>query len=358
MKSWSTRFALSATVLSVLGLLACGGSSGSSSSPTPGVSGVHSAYVANVGAGTISEYAIDSGGKLTEIKGSPFSISANATALQMTPNGKFLYAMDPAKNTIVELSIDSTTGVLTTVGTQTTTATPSSLAVDTGGKFLYVGNSGASSISVYAIGTDGKLTEAAFSPVAVNGPVNSVVVSPKGGFLFAAVPSTGSVYEFTLNTTTGALTPNAGSPISIGTHPRYVAVASDETYIIDIDQSSLLYRANMDSTGALTTAPFSPFNANTDPAYATSNGGYLYVMSGTGKVITSLNFQTSGAPFQVSTVLLGNGPHAMAISGTYLYAVNGGDNTVSQFSLSAGAATALSPTTVTTGTTPDAIAVR
>lgn len=358
MKLWSARLALGAVALSVLGLVACGGSSGTSNSPTPGVSGVHSAYVANAGAGTISEYAIDSNGKLTEIPGSPFSISANATALQMTPNGNFLYALDPAKNTIVEMSINSTSGVLTIVGTQTTTSTPSSLTVDNSGKFLYVGNSGANNISVYAIGADGKLTEASFSPVAVNGPVKSVVVSPKGGFLFATIPSTGSIYEFKLDTTTGALTPNAGSPIMIGTTPRYVAVDTNETFVIVIDQSGLINRANMDSTGALTIAPFSPFTANTDPAYATVNGGYVYVLSGNGKVITTLSFQSNGAPFQVSATQLGNGPNAMSISGNFLYATNAGDNTVSQFSLSAGVATVLSPTTVTSGTTPDAIAVR
>ena len=355
-----SRISLLFLVVATLAVIGCGGSSGSSNSPTPGVSGVHSAYVANSGAGTISEYAIDDKGGLHGIAGSPLSAGINPTMLAMTSDGNFLYAVDPVKNVIAEFSINSTTGVLTSIGTQNVTATPSSVAMDSKGKFLYVGNNAANNIAVYAVGSDGKLTEAPYSPIAVNGPVQALTVSAKGTYLFASIPSTGSVYEFALDST-GLPPPHAGSPISIGTNPRYVAVSPDETFAIVLDQLGLVNRVNIDaSTGALTLAAFSPFTANAGPAKAIidSTNTYVFIMSDLNKAVTTISFQSSGAPFQVSVTATGNGPSAMAPSGSFFYIVNRDDNTVSEFSLSAGAATTLSPATVETGTTPLAIAVR
>jgi 6-phosphogluconolactonase (cycloisomerase 2 family) len=342
-----------------LGAIACGGGSGKADSPTPGVSGVHSAYVANAGSGDISEYAIDDKGVLHIINGSPMAISANATALTMTPDGNFLYAMDPVKKVIVELSINSSSGVLTSVGTQTTASTPSSMAMDSKGKFLYVGNS-ANSLSIFAIGSDGKLTETSFSPVALNGPVQSVTVSPKGTYLFASVPSTGVFYEFSLDATSGMPTQVAGSPVAIG-NPKFVAVAPNEAYAIVIDQSGLINRLEIvPGTGALAVAAFSPFNAGVAPdaAVIDSTSTYVYVITGLGKAIATLSFQTNGAPFQVTNTIIGNSPAGMALSSTFMYAVAAGDNTISEFSVAAGLPTAISPVTLATGTTPSALVVR
>jgi hypothetical protein len=355
------RMMVAFLVVATLGVVACGGGNGTASSPTPGVSGVHSAYIANSGSADISEYAIDDKGVLHIIAGSPFAISANATALTMTPDGNFLYAMDPVKYVIVEMSINSSSGLLTSVGTVTTSSTPSSLAVDSKGKFLYVGNTAANTISVYAIGTDGKLTEATYSPVTVNGPVQSLTVSAKGTYLFASVPSTGVIYEFSLDATTGAPTQFAGSPIAIGVNPKFVAVAPSEAYAIVIDQSGLINRVNITAgTGALSVAAFSPFNAGfaPDSALIDSTNTYVNFVSGIGRSITTVSFQTNGAPFQVTSTTVGTNAKGMALSSTFMYAIAAGDNTVSEYSVTTGVPTAISPVTLATGTTPSAIVVR
>jgi 6-phosphogluconolactonase (cycloisomerase 2 family) len=279
----------------------------------------------------------------------------------MTPDGNFLYAMDPAKSLIVEMSINSTSGLLTSVGTVTTTSTPSSMTVDPKGKFLYVGNSGANAYSVYAIGTDGKLTETAFSPILVNGPVQSVTVSPKGTYLFASVPSTGVIYEYSLDATTGVPTLLGGAPVTVGASPRFVAVSPDETFAVVLDNSGLINRMNIASaTGALTLAPFSPFNAGSGPNFAVvdSTNTYVYVINGTGNSITTISFQSNGAPAQANAIHFTSTPAGMALSGAFLYAVDSGSNTVSEYSVSAAVTTPLSPATLATGTTPSAIAVR
>jgi 6-phosphogluconolactonase (cycloisomerase 2 family) len=355
------RMIVALLVVATFGTIGCGGGNGTASSPTPGVSGVHSAYVANAGSGDISEYAIDDKGILHIIAGSPFAISANATALTMTPDGNFLYAMDPVKNVIVELSINSSSGLLTSIGNLTTTSTPSSMAVDPKGKFLYVGNTGANTISVFSIGTDGKLTETGFSPVVVNGPVQSVTVSAKGTYLFAAVPSIGVFYEFSLDATSGVPTQVAGSPVTVGKNPKFVAVAPNEAYAIVIDQSGLVNRLEIaPGTGALALSAFSPFDAGLAPdsAVIDSTSTYVWVISGISKAITTLSFQSNGAPFQVTDTIVGTTPKGLALSGTYMYAVAAGDNTVSEYSVAAGLPTSLSPVTLATGTTPSAIVVR
>ena len=355
------RMIVAFLVVATLGAVACGGGNGTASSPTPGVSGVHSAYVANAGSGNISEYAIDDKGVLHIIAGSPMSISANATALTMTPDGNFLYALDPVKNVIVELSINSSSGLLTSIGTLTTTSTPSSMAVDPKGKFLYVGNTAASTISVFSIGSDGKLTETAFSPVAVNGPVQSVTISAKGTYMFASVPSTGVFYEFSLDATSGAPTQITGSPIALGTSPKFVAVAPNEAFAIVIDQSGLVNRVEITAgTGALAVATFSPFTAGTSPdsAVVDSTNTYIYFINEIGRTITTLSFQSNGAPFQVTNTIIGTNPSGMALSSTFMYAVAAGDNTVSEYLVTAGLPTAISPVTLPTGTTPSAIVVR
>ena len=360
MKFGIGRFSTVVMVAALAVTLGCGGSSKPSTSPTPGVSGVHSAYVANSASASISEYAVDDKGVLHEITGSPFTVSGNPTKLVMTPDGNFLYATDTAKNMIYEMSINSTTGVLTSIGSQASGTTPSAVAIDPKGKFLYVGNSGSNSFSVYAIGSDGKLTETAFSPVTVNGPVEGVNISPKGTYLFASVPSTSSIYEYTLDATTGTPTISSGSPMTVGTAPRFVAVSPNETFAIVLESGGTVNRLDIGSGGTLTLAANSPFTAGATPiqAIVDSTNSYVYVLSGTADAVVTIGFQTTGVPYQVGTVGVGKLPSQMAISGTYLYVANSSDNTVTEFSQSAGVATALSPTTVTTGTTPTSIAVR
>ncbi len=356
-----------AAMLAVLGWVACGGGgNGTAKSTTPGVSGVHSAYVANTTGGSISEYAIDTGGVLHEISGSPITVSGNPVNLAMTPDGNILFASDPVKNTIFIFTINSTTGVLTAGTTQTVTGTPVTMVTSTNGKFLYVGYSGASKISVFSIGSGGALTEAAFSPITVNGPVQSLTASPKGTYLFATVPSTSSVYEFAPDATTGNLTPQ-NSPFTVGNTPGYVAVSPDETFAIVLDNNSLLNRLNIAAGGGLTIAANSPFIAGTKPVYAAidSTNTFIYILNQGGNNISVLTY-TAGAPHAVLNVLTGTTPVSMYLSSSNLYVTNSGDNTIQESAVSTTTTngvtvpsiTALSPVTLATGTKPQGLVVR
>lgn len=356
-------------VILAMGMAACGGGGGIAKSTTPGVSGVHSAYVANTTSGNISEYAIDTTGILHEITGSPFTVTgANPVSLVMSTNGNFLYAADPVKNMIFAMSIDSNSGALTAINSITSGSKPGSMVMSTNGKFLYVGNAGASNISVYSVGTDGKLTETAFSPVAVNGPVQSVTASAKGTYLFATVPSTGAVYEFAPDASTGALTIKGGTPMTVGTNPVYVAVSPDETWAIVLDSNSLLNRLNIGTAGALTLAPNSPFISGSKPIYAVidPSNTFIYLLNQNSDTITVLTF-TAGSPRSVQTVSTGITPAGMALSSSNIYVSNSADNTVNEYSVDfkgtsstspTGLVSQMSPLFLNTGTKPAGVVVR
>src|SRR6202011_1547651 len=92
---------------------------------------------------------------------------------------------------------------------------PFSVAVDPSGKFAYVVNEGDNTVSGYTINaTTGALTPIAGSPFAGTAGTypQPVAVDPSGKFAYVANSSSTTVSGYTINATTGALTPVAGSP--------------------------------------------------------------------------------------------------------------------------------------------------
>jgi 6-phosphogluconolactonase len=259
-------------------------------------SGTH-LYTANafdnngVGQGTISAYSLNtSTGVLTPLANSPYTIAGtNTQPTQIVRAGNFLYVTDQNNNSVEAFAIASGTGALTQNVPGSPFATdvgPFSLAVDPSGSVLYTNNGGAippgqfsgpGSISAFTVNSttgaltpvagnplplsaangitidpSGKfllLTESSFSPV-VNGvsvyPINkttgvlgtlvagspfatggtnafSVSIDPTGQFVYVGNDQSANVSEFTLNSTTGVLTPVAGSPVAAGNSPDYIA---------------------------------------------------------------------------------------------------------------------------------------
>ena len=73
-------------------------------------------------------------------------------ALAIDPGGKFLYVANFTSNNVSAYSINATTGALTAIGLPTIAGTnPRGGAVDPTGQFLYVANLGSSNVSAYSI---------------------------------------------------------------------------------------------------------------------------------------------------------------------------------------------------------------
>ncbi len=108
-------------------------------------------YAANTSSNSISIFTIEASGALQEVSGSPINDAYNdPVALMLDPKGQFLYVANQASNNVAVYSINSSTGLPVGLTTSTTTfsfiteTSPSVLAADPTGNYLFVGNQGSS----------------------------------------------------------------------------------------------------------------------------------------------------------------------------------------------------------------------
>jgi len=92
--------------------------------------------------------------------------------------------------------------------------------VDVAVEYAYVVNFGAGNVSAYSLDTTtGALTPVRGSPYAAGGDPNSAAVDPTGKSLYVANLHSNNVSAFTIDTTSGALAQLKNSPFQAGTQP-------------------------------------------------------------------------------------------------------------------------------------------
>lgn len=146
-------------------------------------------YATSQNSNEISAYAVDyQSGALTQLNGSPFTGTGDKpVALVAAPNGKFLYTINNKDSSVTEFAI-GTDGKLYGQTTYNITGTfPVAAAIDSTGSYLYVaftyqlGYSSASpgpgGITIFKINADNSLTTAGTVPVG-NGPTAIAVSNP------------------------------------------------------------------------------------------------------------------------------------------------------------------------------------
>jgi 6-phosphogluconolactonase (cycloisomerase 2 family) len=111
-------------------------------------------YASNFSSNSISIFKIGTATSptaLSEVSGSPLSTGYTApVTLTLDPKGQYLYVANQGSNNVAAYSINSTTALpnilttSTTSGAFATEGSPSFLAFDPSGKYLYVGNQGSS----------------------------------------------------------------------------------------------------------------------------------------------------------------------------------------------------------------------
>jgi 6-phosphogluconolactonase (cycloisomerase 2 family) len=195
------------------------------------------AYAANNGSNNVSAYAIDDDtGVLAAITGSPFKAGTGPQSVTADPSGKFAYVANSGSNDISAYTINAITGILTPVSSSPFAAGtgPVSVAVDASGRFAYVANRDSQTISAYAIiASTGGLRQITGSPYSTGAKTHpsSVTVDPSGRFVYVANDAAGfgldgSIFAYTIDASTGALTPITGSPFATtGSDPVAVTVA-------------------------------------------------------------------------------------------------------------------------------------
>jgi 6-phosphogluconolactonase (cycloisomerase 2 family) len=237
-------------------------------------------------------WSIDSSdGSLTALSGFPMlmqlNLSVDATGTyQMTsdPAGKFLFISSTGQNEILVFAIDSSTGALTAVpGSPFSTVTmggfePGNIATDGLGRFLYAcieSEDGGTEFFGYTIGTTGALTLIPGSPFAANAwelqgdASGHYLVATSGNALGVTGRDDKNLYVFSINQTTGAVTP-VGSPVPTVYSPLKIAMQPPSSngefvYSFSVNDTNTGINAiegyQLDpTTGALTAVTNSPFS--------------------------------------------------------------------------------------------------
>lgn len=101
---------------------------------------------------------------------------------------------------------------------------------------VYTANGGANTLSGFTIGTAGALTATTPATFSTSGSNTEwVAVSPSGQFLYSSNQNSATVSGFTVNATTGNLTPTAPATFSTGagSSPRGVAITPNAQFLYE-----------------------------------------------------------------------------------------------------------------------------
>jgi 6-phosphogluconolactonase (cycloisomerase 2 family) len=231
--------------------------------------------------------------------GSPFVLGASAepsglaVAENLASAGPFLYVADAGK--IDALQVNTGTGALTPVPGSPVTSGPNEyLTVDPMDRFVFAADvdppGGVFAFTINA--STGALTAVPGSPFLVsstfNGPVQSseIVVDPSGSFVYLTLPATGQVAGFSIDGSSGVLTPVPGSPFTAGNGAFAIAVTNAEfLYIASPAADSISGYSINETNGALTPVASSPFAVAGVTALTVDNYGDLYASGGNGMAI-------------------------------------------------------------------------
>ena len=353
--------------LVALGFLACSNNTNSTNGSTaPGI-----LYVVTQGNSSVSAFGINLGNGAISTNGNATATGAMPSAILLPGNAAFVSNSQDNTISSYTLNTDGTLKAGNTTTLKSPGATPMGLAVDSGGTFLFVADQGSNTISVFSI-SSGSLTEVAGSPFSTNdpnspniatGPV-SVAVTPSANFLYVAHQFTNTVGVFAVDSN-GALTQSGAAFYPAGTSPSDLVLAPtpDGNFLY-------LYVANQGSNnvsafavcaktslacpaadGSLKEVQGSPFPAGLAPIAIAGSfdnvGSYLFVADynsnqvsefriSTGTGVLAVNTQptiSTGANPTAIVVRAGSGA-ALSDGGTtnYVYVANKTAGTVSAFS--------------------------
>jgi len=260
------------------------------------------------------------------------------------------YVTLPAQGSVLLLQINGATGAIA-LGSQTPQTeglSPNGLALLPSKKFLYTANSRADTISIFNVGSDGTLTLTGAPTQAGNGPYGAVI-DPLGQYLlvtnsFGSNPSGGDISVFSINPSTGVLTP-VGTPVPANANPTDILFTHSGQFVYVTNPGLGTVTAFSFSAGVLTPLQGSPVFSGAGASALAGDPGdqFLYVVnpsasnpapfastignisafsidSGTGALTPIL-----GSPF---TATNGIGPSAIAVdpSGRFVYAASQGSS--------------------------------
>jgi 6-phosphogluconolactonase len=176
-------------------------------------------FVANQVSNDVSMFQIGAAGTLTLV--STVSVGSGPAGLALSSAG-FLYVPVPNFSSIAVLNTGS--GTLQFVGSYSVSTGVAGIAVDPGAKFLYATNPASNTVSVFAIQAGGGLVAMPALTVATGTTPVAVALNLTGNGLYVANTGAASVSQFTVNSSTGVLTVFATTSVVAGTSPAFMIV--------------------------------------------------------------------------------------------------------------------------------------
>ena len=287
---------------------------------------------------------------------------------------RFLYAAIPGANQIEEFREDPNTGILTPLSGSPIPSGPAveSLVIHPSNKFLYAANSGEGDISLYTISANGALNE-----VTPRTPVGTGITTPlflsmdaAGSFLYVGSSglSNSAVSAFSIDASSGALSPVAGSPFQTGISPTGMVLAPNGStlYILGGGSPQGYIEVWTVTSGVLSQLiqVIQP-GANPSGIAIAPNGDFLYVANTTDNSISEYSVGSDGSLTELQqSSPLGqssqySGPVALLVDNSekYLYVANSGTGNLSAYGIgSDGSLTILGTSPFATSSQPNVIA--
>ena len=286
-------------------------------------------YAADSGNNAVDAFSVNpSTGALTVVTGSPFTVASGqgAQGMAVDPGGKFLFVPQHNTNQVAAFTINATGQLTATPSSPFSTGSfPVQATVDPSGKYVYVSDSldALGGISAYTIAATGDLTPVPGSPFTtlVNGGPVGLAVHPNGKFLYIAmaggVTAGTQIVGQTINASTGALSPITGSPFPAGNQPSNVAIDPAGKFLFATNMMDNTVSAfTIDGTsGGLTPVGGSPFPTGPDPFLMVVNKSstVLFVLNANSTSISAFTIGASGALTTVAPLNGAGGGSGLAI---------------------------------------------
>lgn len=275
-------------------------------------------------------------------------------------------------------TVNSCTGAFTATTPATIPTGPQSslqgsedMVVDRSGRFVYVANlvsnvAGPSAISMYTINSStGVLTPTTPPTVPTGWFPQGIGIDPSGKFVYTANSDDNTISMFTINATTGVLTPTTPASVAAGWSPLSITVdpSGRFAYAANQDDGTISMYTINGSTGVLTPMTPASVNAGGSPfAFAvTPSGKFAYMVDNLfDRVVQYTIDQTTGTLIPVTPVSAptGKGPTAVVVdpSSKFAYVTNRLDNTLSMFTIDSNTGALNANGIIATGSLPFRVA--
>lgn len=268
-------------------------------------------FVSNQNANTVSAFSVNTGtGQLTAVPGSSFATGARPIGIAIDPAGKFVFVANQAANSISVFSIGANGSLSPVAGSPFTAGNPYGLAVNMAGTVLFANNfpdssiSDLNSVSSFQIGANGDLSPIAGSPFSTSSTAGfasaiGLAIDSAGKFLFVGDHMAQSIVPFNI-TATGALTPVSALPaaapacsVSCHNNPLRLAVHPNDQFVYATNVQAGTVSAFKITNGALSSiaevpAGQHPFGVALGPA-----GQFLFAVNKVDNTISAYSVNSS-----------------------------------------------------------------